>query len=82
MSTKPKAMYVSTLSTIDQCRKEMARLYTQSRRLHGDELTADIAFKLASILGQVSKLIESSSIEERLAKLESQQPTPRRLGIA
>jgi|GEM_PF-2868945 len=80
MSTR-KAMYVSTLSSIDQCRKEMARLYTQSRRLHGDELTADIAFKLASILGQVSKLIEASDIERRLATLEGQQP-PRRLGIA
>ena len=80
MSTKQ--LYVGGLTTLEAVRRETARLYTLARRNAGDSLTPDSAFKLGSLLQQVARLIESSDIERRLATLEGQQPTPRRLGIA
>ena len=79
---KPKQLYIGHLTTLEAVRRETARLYAVARRQHGDDLSADTAFKLGSLLQQVAKLIESSDLETRLARLEAAQPTARRLGLA
>lgn len=56
------------LSTIDSVRREMARLYREAKA--GNIPTAD-ASRLAFILGQVGKLIEIGTLENRLNALEN-----------
>lgn len=55
------------LATIDDCRREMARVYRDARTAITD--TA-IASKLVYILASIAKLIESGQLEQRLAELE------------
>jgi len=55
------------LSTIDAVRREMARLYRDAKC--GNIPTAD-ASRLAFILAQIGKLIETSALETRLSTLE------------
>ena len=58
------------LSSIDDCRKELARVYRDAR--HGNIDTAD-ASRLAFILGHIAKLIEIGDLEKRLEALEGKE---------
>lgn len=55
------------LATIDDCRREMARVYRDARL--GDTDTAE-ASRLVYILSTLAKLIETSQLEQRIAALE------------
>ncbi len=55
------------LATIDDCRREMARVYRDART--GQAETAD-ASRLVYMLTSIAKLIETGQLEERLNELE------------
>ncbi|MBY0578447.1 MAG: hypothetical protein K2P57_05310 [Burkholderiales bacterium] len=55
------------LSSVDDCRKELARVYRDAR--HGNIDPAD-ASRLAFILAQIAKLIEIGDLEMRIKTLE------------
>lgn len=57
------------LATIEDCRREMARVYRDARTARID--TQD-ASRFVYILSQIGKLIELSDIEKRLEILEKQ----------
>lgn len=55
------------LATIDDCRREMARVYRDART--GQTSTAD-ASRLVYMLTSIAKMIEIGQLEQRLAALE------------
>lgn len=55
------------LATIDDCRREMARVYRDARTAATD--TAD-ASRLVYMLTSIAKMIEIGQLEERLTALE------------
>ena len=57
------------LATIEDCRREMARVYRDARTARID--TQD-ASRFVYILSQIGKLIELSELEKRLEILEKQ----------
>ena len=57
------------LATIEDCRREMARVYRDARTARIDSQDAS---RFVYILSQIGKLIELSDIEKRLEILESQ----------
>ena len=57
------------LATIEDCRREMARVYRDARTARID--TQD-ASRFVYILSQIGKLIELSEFEKRIELLESQ----------
>jgi len=57
------------LATIDDCRREMARVYRDARTARIDSQDAS---RFVYILSQIGKLIELSDIEKRLEILEDQ----------
>ena len=58
------------LATIDDCRREMAKVYRDAKT--GQTETAD-ASRLVYMLTSIAKLIEVGKLEERLNALEEQQ---------
>lgn len=55
------------LATIDDCRREMAKVYRDAKT--GITETAD-ASRLVYILSSIAKLIETGQLEQRLTALE------------
>ncbi|AEJ02499.1 hypothetical protein Nit79A3_2745 [Nitrosomonas sp. Is79A3] len=55
------------LATIEDCRREMARVYRDARTARID--TQD-ASRFVYILSQIGKLIETGQLEQRLIELE------------
>ena len=55
------------LASIDDCRREMARVYRDARR--GEEDTAN-ASRLVYMLTSIAKMIEIGQLEQRLSTLE------------
>ena len=60
------------LATVRDCRRELARLYGEARR---GELPVNDAAKLGWLLQTLVGVIRDSELEERIQKLEAQQPT-------
>lgn len=58
------------LATIEDCRREMARVYRDART--GKAETAD-ASRLVYMLTSIAKMIEVGQLEERLNALEEKQ---------
>ena len=58
------------LATIDDCRREMARVYRDARTATTD--TAD-ASRLIYMLTSIAKMIEIGQLEQRLIALEEKQ---------
>lgn len=58
---------VGRLDTLPRLRRELGRLYRDSR---SGRIDAQSAARLASILAIMARLIEGSEFEERLARLE------------
>jgi len=58
------------LATIEDCRREMARVYRDART--GQAETAD-ASRLVYMLTSIAKMIEVGQLEERLNALEDKQ---------
>jgi hypothetical protein len=58
------------LATIEDCRREMARVYRDARS--GQTETAD-ASRLVYMLTSIGKMIEVGQLEERLNALEDKQ---------
>jgi hypothetical protein len=56
------------LDTMDRVRRELSRLYVAAR--DGERDVAD-ASKLGNMLGLIGRIIEGTSLEERLARLEA-----------
>ncbi len=55
------------LATLEDCRREMARVYRDAR---ADRIDSQDASRFVYILSQIGKLIELSDIEKRLLFLE------------
>ena len=67
------------LSTAEDIRREMSRVYREAR---ANELDTRVAGRLVYMLGQIAKAYEIEVIEERLAALEEANLNkPRRLGV-
>lgn len=60
------------LKTMNDVRVEMARVYSDARR---KQIEPETASKLTYILGQIGKVIEGGSFEERMREIE------KRLGV-
>jgi hypothetical protein len=58
------------LATIEDCRREMARVYRDARTATTD--TAD-ASRLVYMLTSIAKMIELGQLEERITKLEGKK---------
>lgn len=58
------------LATIEDCRREMARVYRDARQATTD--TAD-ASRLVYMLTSIAKMIEIGQLEQRLIALEERQ---------
>jgi len=56
------------LNTLEDCRREMARVYRDARSYSIDSQDAS---RLVYILSQVGKLIEAADIEKRIELLEN-----------
>ena len=56
------------LKTLNDLRVEISRVYSDARR---DQIPVDKASKLVYILSQAGRVIEGSTLEDRLAALES-----------
>lgn len=76
VSESTKAKYVGRLDTPAGVRVELARLYTEARR---NQIESGDAYRLALILGQLSKVMEVADLAERLEALEDAAPTLRRV---
>jgi uncharacterized Zn finger protein (UPF0148 family) len=57
------------LSTAEDVKRELARIYREGKA--GQRDVADVS-KLANVLAQLARLIETSDVEKRLEKLETQ----------
>lgn len=55
------------LATIDDCRREMARVYRESRT---NSIDTQDASRWVYMLTSIAKLIESGQLEQRLTELE------------
>jgi len=55
------------LATIEDCRREMARVYRDARTARIDTSEAS---RLVYMLSQIGKLIETGQLEQRLIELE------------
>ena len=55
------------LATIEDCRREMARVYRDARTAKIDTSEAS---RLVYMLSQIGKLIETGQLEQRLIELE------------
>ena len=64
----PTRKTVGRLDSVAGVRRELARLYVEARRA---ELDVSDASKLANVLAVLSRILESSVIEERLSALEA-----------
>jgi hypothetical protein len=60
--------YRCQLETVQDCRREMAKVYRESR---SQLIDVGDASKFVFMLGAVGKLIESSDMEKRIEALES-----------
>lgn len=60
--------YRCQLDTVQDVRREMARVYREAR---SEILDAQTATKLTWMLGEMRKTIEISDIEQRIEKLEA-----------
>lgn len=58
------------LATIEDCRREMARVYRDARTATAD--TAD-ASRLVYMLTSIAKMIEIGQLEQRITQLEEKQ---------
>lgn len=56
------------LETVQNVRRELARIYREARR---GELKAETATKLAYLLDLMARMIERSDLERRIEQLES-----------
>ncbi len=56
------------LKTLNDVRVEMSRVYSDARR---NQIPTDQASKLVYVLSQVGRVIEGSTLEDRIAALES-----------
>ncbi len=64
-----KKPYVGPLASLVQVRRELARVYKDSRT--GKLATAD-GYRLSAMLQHLGKLIEGSDLEARVAALEAE----------
>ena len=64
---------VGKLNSLESVKKELARIYRIARRNAGTNLDVQSVSKLASILGNIGKSIESVDMKKRIAKLEELQ---------
>ena len=64
---RPPAIRVGRLDTADRVRRELARVYKDARCRR---IEAGDASKLASVLGLIVRIVETSDIERRLAEIE------------
>jgi hypothetical protein len=64
-----KGRYRCKLENLQDCRREMAKVYRESR---SQLIDVGDASKFVFMLGAVGKLIESSDVEQRLELLETQ----------
>jgi hypothetical protein len=58
------------LDTVGDVKAQLSRLYREAR---GGKIDPQTATRLASILALLAKLIEGSSLEDRIAALEAKQ---------
>lgn len=65
------------LATIRDCRRELAKVYIEARR---GLLPATEAARLGWLLQTLVSVIRDSELEERISKLEAQQPNNTRQG--
>ena len=65
---RPPAIRVGRLDTADRVRRELARVYKDARCRR---IEAGDASKLASVLGLIVRIVETSDIERRLNALEA-----------
>lgn len=63
------------LETVQNVRRELARIYREARR---GELKVETATRLAYLLDLMSRLIERSELEARIEVLEAQNVAKRR----
>jgi len=61
---------VGRLDTLQAVRRELSRVYRDART---GKIDPQDGTRFAFILSSIAKLIESSDLEERIAKLEQQQ---------
>jgi hypothetical protein len=64
-----KGRYRCKLETLQDCRREMAKVYRESR---SQIIDVSDGSKFVFMLGAMGKLIESSDMEQRLEVLETQ----------
>jgi hypothetical protein len=64
----PRVKYIGRLNTVEGIRREICRLYCESRR---GELDVGAASKLANILFIAGRLLEGAELEARLRTLEA-----------
>jgi hypothetical protein len=79
-----KAKYVGPLKTVEECRREMARVYRDLRTAQQGSVTVAEGYQLTMMLVQIVKVIESGDLEARVEALEAAQsaaPARRRLGV-
>ena len=69
----PPAKRAIRLKTLNDVRVEMTRVYSDARR---NQIPTDQASKLVYVLSQVGRVIEGSTLEDRLAALEAKATTP------
>ena len=65
-----KGRYRVKLETVQDCRREMAKVYRESR---SQLIDVSDASKFVYMLGAVGKLIEVSDMEKRIEALEAQK---------
>jgi hypothetical protein len=64
---RKRRVKIGRLNSIDGVVAEMARIYRESRR---NELDSSTAYRLAAILRDIGKTIETSELERRLNEIE------------
>lgn len=65
---RPPAIRVGRLDTADRVRRELARVYKDARCRR---IEAGDASKLASVLGLIVRIVETSDFERRIDALEA-----------
>lgn len=65
---RKRAVQIGRLDSIGGVMTELTRLYKTARRAEVDSL---VASRLASILGELRRCLETSDLEKRLAELEA-----------
>jgi hypothetical protein len=64
---RKRRVKIGRLNTLDGVVAELSRVYRESRR---DELDSSTAYRLASILREIGKTLETSELERRLSDIE------------